>query len=213
MQHDSHEFLMHLIGMLQDEETPLKLKKFNGDDDKKNAGRTIAQIYREYFTANPSCIDQVFSGMYKSIVKCGKCSHESLTYKPITCLSVTCESSLKKALNKHFEVTQFDSQNKYRCEKCGEMSKAKHYTQLCYLPEVFVFHVKRFQVLGKKITSSFDYPKTLDLQNYQDSKANIDGQGTKYKLISLAEHVGRNESHGHYTSHTLRDNRWWEFDD
>ena len=42
MQHDSHEFLMHLIGLLQDEETPIKNKKFNGDVEKKNSNRTIA---------------------------------------------------------------------------------------------------------------------------------------------------------------------------
>jgi hypothetical protein len=31
MQHDSHEFFMHLVGSLQDEETPVNLAKFNGD--------------------------------------------------------------------------------------------------------------------------------------------------------------------------------------
>jgi ubiquitin C-terminal hydrolase len=31
MQHDSHEFLMHLMSELQDEETPVANKKFNGD--------------------------------------------------------------------------------------------------------------------------------------------------------------------------------------
>lgn len=31
MQHDSHEFLMHLIGELQDEETPADIKRFNGE--------------------------------------------------------------------------------------------------------------------------------------------------------------------------------------
>ena len=31
MQHDSHEFLMHMIGSIQDEETPKNAVKFNGD--------------------------------------------------------------------------------------------------------------------------------------------------------------------------------------
>jgi ubiquitin C-terminal hydrolase len=35
MQHDSHEFLMHLIGTLQDEETPKSSKRFNGEVSKQ----------------------------------------------------------------------------------------------------------------------------------------------------------------------------------
>ena len=63
--------------MLKGEETPLALKKFNYFDE-ENSSRTIDQIKSEYFTANPSCIDKVFSGICKYIVKCGKCSHESM---------------------------------------------------------------------------------------------------------------------------------------
>ena len=115
---------------------------------------------------------------------------------------------------------------------CKEKSMDKQYKKLCYLPAVFVFHVKRFSpapldaqgqvmidpntkkpVEGEKIERSFEYPKTLDLQNYQDSKANIDDQSTKYKLIGLVKHLGQTISLGHYISYTLRDNQWWEFND
>ena len=34
MQHDSHEFFMHIIGSLQDEETPINMKKFDGNVSK-----------------------------------------------------------------------------------------------------------------------------------------------------------------------------------
>lgn len=44
MQHDSHEFLMHIIGELQDEETPLDVKKFNGEVSQGDS-RSIQQIY------------------------------------------------------------------------------------------------------------------------------------------------------------------------
>jgi ubiquitin C-terminal hydrolase len=32
-------------------------------------------------------------------------------------------------------------------------------------------------------------------------------------LFALAEHVGSSESSGHYTAHTLRDEKWYKFDD
>jgi ubiquitin C-terminal hydrolase len=41
MQHDVHEFLMHILSQLQDEETPANIKKFDGDVTKQNKDRTI----------------------------------------------------------------------------------------------------------------------------------------------------------------------------
>jgi ubiquitin C-terminal hydrolase len=31
--------------------------------------------------------------------------------------------------------------------------------------------------------------------------------------VGLTEHVGSNDSSGHYTAHTLRDGSWYKFDD
>lgn len=41
MQHDSHEFFMHIISSLQDEETPVNIKKFDGNVSKENAHRSL----------------------------------------------------------------------------------------------------------------------------------------------------------------------------
>lgn len=41
MQHDSHEFLMHVLGALQDEEKPINNKNFNGDVTPENKHRTM----------------------------------------------------------------------------------------------------------------------------------------------------------------------------
>jgi len=110
----------------------------------------------------------IFTGISRSIVSCQSCQYNSVTFKPFTCISVTCESSLKKSLAKHFEVTQFDSENKYKCEKCYKKTKAKHYVQLCYLPDVVIFHIKRFDLSGKKIRRDLDYPNFIDMSTYSD---------------------------------------------
>ena len=70
MQHDVHEFLMHMLSTLQDEETPVDIKKFDGDVSLKNKNRSLNQIYEEYFSLNPSCIDKIFTGILRSVVKC-----------------------------------------------------------------------------------------------------------------------------------------------
>lgn len=79
-------------------------------------------------------IDEIFTGIQKSCVKCAFCGHESITIKPYSCLSLPFEKSLNKSLSEYFRHTQFDSNNKYKCEKCSKLSKAKLYSELEHLP-------------------------------------------------------------------------------
>lgn len=85
--------------------------------------------------------------------------------------------------------------------------------ELCWLPEVLVFHLKRFKLNGRKIRDHVEYPATLDMRNFQNKEDIVKGKVTKYQLVGLTEHVGRNEGSGHYTAHALREGRWYSFDD
>ena len=125
-------------------------------------------VYEEYFNANPSIIDKIFTGIQRSVVTCGSCEYQSIMYKPFSALSLTFESNLDKSLKKQFETSQFDSQNKYKCEKCSKKTKAKHYVKVCYLPEVLVFHIKRFEMFGSKISKFFEYRKKIDMNVFVD---------------------------------------------
>ena len=78
---------------------------------------------------------------------------------------------------------------------------------------MLVFHIKRFAVIGKKISKFLEYPKQIQLSSYQQQRDNFDNQQTKYRLIGLTEHVGSNDSSGHYTAHSFRDGSWYKFDD
>ena len=60
--------------------------KFDGEVNDKNKDRTMGQIYREYFDSYPSCIDRIFNGINRSVVTCGACAYESITYKPFSVL-------------------------------------------------------------------------------------------------------------------------------
>jgi ubiquitin C-terminal hydrolase len=60
-------------------------------------------------------------------VKCANCDFESITYKPFSALSLPLESSLIKSIRKNFEISNFDADNKYKCEECNKKTKAKFY--------------------------------------------------------------------------------------
>ena len=107
MQHDSHEFLMHLLSQLQDEETPVNNKKFNGDVATYKTHKSLDDIFKEYFELNPGIVDKLFTGIDRSVVKCASpgCQYESITYKPFSVRSLSYESKLDKALTKSFETS------------------------------------------------------------------------------------------------------------
>lgn len=77
-QHDSHEFMVYLLEQLQEEQTLKNKPRFDGSDDKK----PLSQIVKEYEASYNTIIDQIFSGIMQTIVKCGKCKHESVTCNP-----------------------------------------------------------------------------------------------------------------------------------
>ena len=80
----------------------------------------MADIYNEYFSANPSIIDSLFIGINRSLVECANCDYKSITYKPFSAMSMPLESTLDQSIKETFKVSKFDSENKYKCEKCSK---------------------------------------------------------------------------------------------
>jgi ubiquitin carboxyl-terminal hydrolase 8 len=78
----------------------------------------MQEIYKEYFTANPSIIDTLFTGINRSVVECASCEHKSITYKPFSAMSLPLESNIETSIKETFKVAKFDSENKYKCENC-----------------------------------------------------------------------------------------------
>ena len=64
-------------------------------------------------------------------------------------LSLAFESSLDKCIVNYLKEDTLDSSDQYKCEKCSQSSKAKIKTEISKLPNVLVFHLKRFQFPNK----------------------------------------------------------------
>ena len=115
----------------------------------------------EYQLAYPTIIDSVFGGLMQTIVKCGKCKHQSITCSPFMTQSLQHKSTLSKCLNDYFNEHTID--DVYKCENCSKQSKAKKSHQIIRLPQIQVFHIKRFNDSLEKITKETKYPSNLDL--------------------------------------------------
>ena len=102
--------------------------------------------------------------MQKTIVTCGKCNKPSITYNPFMTLSLAFETSLDKCISNYLKEDILSSQDKYKCEKCGHSTKAKIKTELCKLPNILVFHLKRFSFPSmQKIKGKAKYTSKIDM--------------------------------------------------
>lgn len=79
-------------------------------------------------------------------------------------LSLAFESSLDKCIANYLKEDVLSSSDKYKCEKCNHSSKAQIKTELSKLPEVLVFHLKRFSFPSmKKIKGKAKYTSYIDM--------------------------------------------------
>jgi ubiquitin C-terminal hydrolase len=73
-QHDANEFIIHLFDKLQDEQTP-KYAKFNSEGYSHGV-----EAWQAYESMHQSIIDQLFTGMCETRIRCSKCKHVTIVY-------------------------------------------------------------------------------------------------------------------------------------
>ncbi|KAF5734940.1 Ubiquitin carboxyl-terminal hydrolase 10 [Tripterygium wilfordii] len=101
------------------------------------------------------------------------------------------------------------------CPRCKEHRQATKKLDLWMLPDILVFHLKRFsysRYLKNKLDTFVNFPiYNLDLTKYVKS---MDGQSYMYELYAISNHYG-GLGGGHYTAYAklIDDNRWYHFDD
>lgn len=208
MQHDSHEFMVYFLEQLQEEQT-LKIRAmFNGSDHNKS----IADINTEFKTCYSTIIDQIFSGIIQTIVKCGKCRHESVTCNPFMTQSLQHKATLMKCLTDNYTENALDDY--YTCEECHKKTKAKVRHLIVKLPKILIFHIKRFDSNFRKIEKTTAYGATLDMSQFCLPLANAPDRGnTNYQLFALTVHSGTLAG-GHYVAYSKRDDgNWYNFND
>jgi ubiquitin C-terminal hydrolase len=79
-------------------------------------------------------------------------------------LSLAFETSLDKCIVNFLREDTLDAKDQYNCEKCHQPSKAKIKTELSKLPNILVFHLKRFSFPSmKKIKGKVKYSSYIDM--------------------------------------------------
>ncbi|GAV75105.1 UCH domain-containing protein/DUSP domain-containing protein [Cephalotus follicularis] len=102
------------------------------------------------------------------------------------------------------------------CPSCKAHRQATKKLDLWALPEILIFHLKRFsfsRYLKNKLDTFVNFPiHDLDLTKYL--KGYKDGRSHVYELYAISNHYG-GLGGGHYTAYAklIDENRWYHFDD
>ncbi|XP_057969699.1 ubiquitin carboxyl-terminal hydrolase 9-like isoform X2 [Malania oleifera] len=103
------------------------------------------------------------------------------------------------------------------CPRCKEHRQATKKLDLWRLPDILVFHLKRFsysRYLKNKLDTFVNFPiHNLDLSKYVKSK-DAPSQSHMYELYAISNHYG-GLGGGHYSAYAklIDENRWYHFDD
>lgn len=91
----------------------------------------------------------------------------------------------------------------WRCSKCKEVREGKQHMILWKLPDILVFHLKRFNCSARwreKITSKVNFPLTgLDMTEWCDIESGATDESSVYDLIGVMNHYG-GMTGGHYVA-------------
>jgi len=147
-----------------------------------------------------------------SLVKCGKCGHESKTEAhDERLLSVPIQPRVRNGfLSKYLQRYMDEVVDDYRCESCNDKGPKRRLQEIGHGPDTLLVQLKRFNWDGTKDNSAVGIDLTLDLSRYS---AATNHQPLRYELAAVIKHAGSSGS-GHYISSVKgSDGRWYCFDD
>lgn len=122
-------------------------------------------------------------------------------------------NTLDEALNIYFSREQLDN-NDYKCEACKRRVPATKQFTLERPPKVLCVQLKRFSVLGGKISRHIGFKQTIDIGPYLWREPGESPRQLTYKLMSMVTHMGPSVNCGHYTAVAqVSSGQYYTFDD
>ena len=182
-QHDSHEFLIRLIEILDDE--------FKKEDNRDICGVNIKDL-----------IGNIFDSNITSIIYCEKYDEKSKNKVKEKTLSLSLPNNENLNLNHCFEnyskIENLCEDNKWFFEEKNEYVDAYKRLYIKNFAKYLIIHLKRFTFF----TNSLKDNRSISIKE----KMNINNKD--YELRSIVYHSG-NTSGGHYINIVKNNDKWY----
>ena len=184
--------------------------------------------------------NQIFGGYMRQDVTCLRCKHVSTTVQHFMdlLLDIRQVSNIEEALGQYFRQERIGGNagdgesNMYKCEKCKIKVQAKKRYLIERPPAVLCIQLKRFSLLGGKISKPVQLHRRINLAPYIQSKIKMPSNGInssrenlsspqgahsvgcEYSLVAMITHVGPSPNCGHYTAiGEAANGQFFQFDD
>ena len=227
-QHDSHELLRALLGLLHDALNRVTLQPAYEALDAvqgESEERQSARYWSNYTARNASVVTDLFAGQQRSEVRCLACQRVRVAFDPFLDLSLplpphsaqhSSAATLGQCL-RHFLATEL--LDAVYCPHCRAHTRSSKALSLQRLPRVLVLHLKRFEFNSqggrRKLSTPLAAPLSLAL--HAPGGAQCGAVAWHYSLLGTVNHLGSAHG-GHYIAHasvqqTQQQSHWFAFND
>jgi ubiquitin C-terminal hydrolase len=165
------------------------------------------EAWDRWEVTNRGCLNDVFFGQTVSQIKCSSCEKFNQNFEFFNMISLPVpreDADIWTCLRMAFGDEHI---HEWRCDHCGSKGISKKSQRIWGTSSILVIHLKRFSEDLSKIETGVRMPLSFKLGQYSLS---LDD---KYRLVSVACHVGSLNS-GHY--YAIRRNckgEWCIYDD
>ena len=217
-QNDVQEFLQFLINSLHNGLSKKVTMNISGKvvNDLDKQALEAFKSWRLFFREDYSKLVELFYGQHSSNIFSLDKQILSTTYEPFCYLTLPIpektDVSIQDCLDSYSKFELLEGENKWYDEKQKEYIECYKQIKFWKTPKILIIVLKRFLNNGSKNNTLVDFP----LDNLDLSRLSL-GYGAnknKYKLRSIANHVG-SLGGGHYFAYSLhRDNdKWYCYND
>lgn len=198
----SYEVKIDYVGMPQNKKDELEIESI--------------KTWKDKFSSEYSKILELFYGQFHSTISCEKCGYSSDSFDPFCIMSVPITKdcvNIYDCIREFTKPEQLDEENKWKCDKCGELSSAGKKIDIWKMPEILIITLKRFNfgMSANKINKSIDFP--IDNLNLEEFSSGYKRHNFKYELYGIINHTGQVNG-GHYFAYCKNPNgKWYEYND
>eukprot|EP00759_Apiculatamorpha_spiralis_P020844 PhF_6_TR26083/c0_g1_i1/m.36832/K11839/USP8, UBP5; ubiquitin carboxyl-terminal hydrolase 8 len=207
-QHDAHELLSVVLGIIHDSLNAPKSLAYVELKEKPGVPNEIVadEWWTNHTNRNRSVVVSLFHGQLFSTVTCLTCRNESLAFDPFMFLQVPLLAGCKNVEECLAEYSRCEELAELvHCSKCKQHRPATKQVRVWRCPQYLIIHLKRFHSNGTRINVAIDVPIELPFESYC-------GFPAVYQLYGVVNHHGTATS-GHYTSYCQVGSEFCEFDD
>ncbi|CAI2365019.1 unnamed protein product [Moneuplotes crassus] len=201
-QHDASKFILFLFEKLQKElNDPTKSFVSTGFNEFKDP-------WIAYSQANNSIIDELFVGMYETIMECEHCRDGPHKYEEFKNIPIQCYVEMHEFGFQEFLDLGVDKEPiQMYCKQCHVEATFLMYKKIIHHPKYLILTFQRFSpYTNSKIEKYMNYESEFTLPSNNGSDE------VKYSLFSVVLHSGGLQF-GHYTSICKRGKDWLDFND